>query len=150
VRWHDFEKAAPNISRIGKRLLYSPNTGEVAILATVDGTGRPFVAPVCPIFCEEGVYLLAGSHTPKVRHLERNGLYALHALVGGDDLEFQIAGTVRRVESGAEHDAVVSAIPFPSYDANDPIYELLIERALCVTWPERSTRGNKEAWSENS
>ena len=97
-----------------------------------------------PIFCGEGIYLSAGSHTPKVRHLESNGRYALHALVGADDLEFQIAGTVRRVESSVEHDAVVSAISFPSYDASDPIYELLIERALSVTWPEPSTRGNKE------
>ncbi len=149
MRWHEFEQAAPNISRIGKRLLYNPNRGEVGILATVDGSGRPCVAPVCPIFCEEGIYLSAGSHTPKVRHLESNGLYALHALVGADDLEFQIAGTVRRVESSVEHDAVVSAIPFPSYDASDPIYELSIERALSVTWPEPSTRGNKETWSES-
>ena len=148
MRWHDFERAAPNISRIGKQLLYSPERGEVAILATVDGTGKPHVVPVSPIFCGEGIYLSAGSHTPKVRHLESNGRYALHALVGADDLEFQIAGTVRRLDSTAEHDAVVSAIPFPSYDANDPIYELLIERALSVTWPEPSTRGIKEAWSE--
>ena len=149
MRWHDFEKVAPDISRIGKRLLYNPERGEVGILATVDATGRPRVAPVTPIFCGEGIYVLAGSHTPKVQHLENNGLYALHALVGADDLEFQIAGTSRRVESNAEHDAVVSAIPFPSYDASDPIYELLIERALSVTWPEPGTRGNKEAWSES-
>ena len=98
-----------------------------------------------PIFCEEGIYLSVGSHTPKVRHLESNRRYALHAIVGADDLEFQIAGTARRVDSGAEHDAVVSAIPFPSYDASDPIYELLIQRALSVTWSEPGTRGNKEA-----
>ena len=149
MRWHGFEKVAPNISRVGKRLLYSPERGEVGILATVDANGRPRVAPVTPIFCGEGIYVLAGAHTPKVQHLEHNGLYALHALVGADDLEFQIAGTVRRIESTAEHDAVVSAIPFPSYDASDPIYELSIERALSVTWPEPGTRGNKETWSES-
>ena len=72
----------------------------------------------------------------------------MHALVGADDLEFQISGNARYVESDDEHKIVVSAIPFPSYDADDPIYELLIDRALVVTWPERSTRGNKMVWSD--
>ena len=148
MNWHDFEKAAPDIAQIGKNFLYKPDRGEVAIFATVDLTGRPRVAPVSPIFSAQGVYVSVGAHTPKRSHLERNGLYAMHALVGVDDLEFQISGNARYVESDVEHKTVVSAIPFPSYDADDPIYELLIDRALVVTWPERSTRGNKMVWSD--
>jgi len=144
--WDEFERDAPAIAQVGRSLLYHPERGEVGILATVDATGRPRVAPVCPIFCAPGIYLSVGAHTPKLKHLDRNGRYALHALLGAEDLEFQISGTARRVDSRVEHDRVVAAIPFPSFDATDPIFELLIDRALAVTWPERTTRGHKQTW----
>lgn len=146
LSWNDFEKAAPEIAQVGRSLLYHPDRGEVGILATVDGSGRPRVAPVCPIFCAAGVYLSIGAHTPKLNDLENDGRYALHALVGADDLEFQMSGSARRVTQPAEHERVVAAIPFPSFDAADPIFELRIDRALAVTWPERTTRGRKRAW----
>ena len=78
--------------------------------------------------------------------MTRHGGYALHALDGADDEEFQISGRARRVEDAREHDAVVAAIPFPAYDAEDPIFELLIERSLAVTWPRPGT-SVKRAWS---
>ena len=147
VTWKEFEAAAPAIAGVGKRLLYHPERGEVGILASVDAHGRPRVAPVCPIFCNEGVYLSVGAHTPKARHLKENGAYALHALVGADDLEFQMSGSARLVEEASEHREVVAAIPFPSFDASDPMFELLIDRALVVTWPERTTRGEKSVFN---
>ena len=146
LSWPEFERAAADIAAIGKGLLYHADRGEVGILATVDSAGRPRVAPVAPIFCAAGLYLSVGAHTPKFAHLEHDQRYALHALVGADDLEFQIGGVVRRVEAADERDAVVAAIPFPSYDANDPIYELLIERALSVTWPQPGT-SEKKTWT---
>ncbi len=149
MRWHEFAEAEPAIAEVGLSLLYRENQGEVAILATVDEGGRPRVAPVSPIFCEDGLYLSVGAHTPKVRHLKHNGLYALHALLGADDLEFQISGSVREVDNRAEHDRVVAAIPFSSFDASDPIFELLLERALTVTWTKPATRGSKSAWVAN-
>ncbi|MGD8417990.1 MAG: pyridoxamine 5'-phosphate oxidase family protein [Pseudomonadales bacterium] len=146
VSWQAFAAAAPDIAAVGTSLLYRPDAGEVGILATVDGHGRPRVAPVCPIFSGEGVYLSVGAHTPKVRDLTTNGRYALHALVGADDLEFQIGGTARLVQEPTERAAVVAAIPFPSFDADDPIFELLIERALVVTWQKPATRGRRQSW----
>ena len=110
----------------------------------MDGTGKPRVAPVCPIFCAAGIYLSIGAHTPKLTHLRANGSFALHALVGADDREFQISGSVRPVTTGAERDAVVAAIPFPSFDADDPLFELLLERAVAVTWSE--TGSAKQVW----
>lgn len=50
--------------------------------------------------------------------------------------------------NGAEHDRVVAAIPFPSFNASDPIFELLLERALTVTWTKPATRGRKSTWVE--
>lgn len=136
LSWPQFKIASPEISALGEQLLYNPNAGEVAILATVDSVNRPWVAPFCPIFTDSGLYLLAAAHTPKAHHLQKNSAYSLHALLGADDLEFQVAGTARTVSSDEERSEVIAAIPLPSFDASDPIFELQIARALTVTWPE--------------
>ena len=133
--WSDFQAAAPDIAAIGRRLLQHPDRGEVAILATVDRHGAPWVAPVCPIFTDNGLYVLASAGTPKVGQLRRDPRYALHAQVGADDLEFQIAGHARLLDSATGRAEVFSAIPFDSFDSDDPIFELLIGNAVAVTWP---------------
>lgn len=145
LRWSEFRDAAPDIASVGEQLLFNPDHGEVAILATVDEGGRPSVAPFCPIFTEFGMYILAGARTPKVRHLSSNGRYALHALVGADDTEFQMSGAVRTVEATDETRTVLAAIPFPSFDASDPVFEFLVDRALAVTWPAPGSP-RKSSW----
>ena len=135
LRWSEFYRAAPDIAAVGRRLLYRPDRGEVAILATVDCRGAPRVAPVCPVFAETGLYVLASAGTPKVPQLKRDPRYALHAQVGADDLEFQIAGRARLLDSTVERTDVLDAVPFDSFDPDDPIFELLIGSAVSVTWP---------------
>ena len=135
LRWSEFYRAAPDIAAMGRRLLYRPDRGEVAILATVDRRGAPRVAPVCPVFNEAGLYVLASAGTPKVPQLTRDPRYALHAQVGADDLEFQIAGRARLLTSAAERAEVLDAVPFDSFDPEDPIFELLIRSGIAVTWP---------------
>jgi len=136
LHWPEFKKASPEIASIGEGLLFNPNAGEVAILATVDSKNRPWVAPFCPIFTNEGMYLLAAAHTPKAHQLMRNSNYSLHALLGSDDLEFQVSGVAKSVSSERERSDVISAVPFSSFDENDPIFELQVARALTVAWPE--------------
>lgn len=145
-RWGHFEAAAAELAAVGRQLLHRPDRGEVGILATLDDRGRPRLAPVCPIFIGEGIYLSVGAHTPKFGDLQRNPAYALHAQVGADDLEFQIRGDARQVEDRAERANVIAAIPFPSYNPSDPIFELLIRRALVVTWTEGATGRQKQIW----
>lgn len=136
LHWPEFKRAAPKIAAVGERLLDKPDTAEVAILATLDSERRPRVAPFCPIFTEKGVYILAASRTPKARHLGMNPAYSLHALLGPDDLEFQVTGAAKPVNTKRERSEVIAAIRFPSFDATDPIYELQISQALAVMWPE--------------
>ena len=144
-RWSQFEQAAPGIAGAGRALLYHPERGEVAILATVDAAGQPWVAPICPIFAGDGIYVLAGAATPKAAHLSANGRYALHAMVGADDTEFQIRGAARQVQDEEERRRIIDAITFDSFDSGDPIYEFLIDRALAVTWPEPGV-AKKRVW----
>lgn len=149
LRWADFAQQAADIAALGTQLLHNPHQGEVAILATVDQNNRPAVAPFCPIFSGDGLYLLASASTPKARHLQRNPAYALHALVGSEDIEFQLSGSARRVEAEAERDAVLADVPFPSFEPTDPIYELLISHALAAHWPTPGQQ-QKQVWSSNS
>ena len=146
LNWADFEAAAPTIARVGKSLLFTSGQGEVAILATADRSGAPHVAPVCPIFSGNGIYLSIATSTPKLSHLRTNPAFALHAQVGADDLEFQVRGRAREVTNDDERRALQRDIQFPNYDADHPIVELLITHALCVTWPDP---GNsvKEHWA---
>ena len=135
VRWSQFADSEPEMARIGLQLLYNEKGGEVGILATVNKSGQANVSPVCPIFCDEGIYLLVAQGTPKKHHLRGNGSYALHAQVGADDLEFQIKGSAREIVGDNERERVIASIPFSSYDKSDPIFELLVECALTVSWP---------------
>ena len=141
VRWDDFAEHAPAIAEVGKSLLFRVGQGEVGILATVD----PHVASVCPIFTAVGSHLSVSDTTPKLAHLRSAGRYALHAMVGADDLEFQIRRRVREVEEAAEKRGVHAAIQFDSYDPQHPIFELLIAYALCVTWPT-AAESRKQSW----
>jgi hypothetical protein len=145
LRWREFEEATPGIAAVGKSLLYHPDRGEVGLLATVDTSGSPRLAPVCPVFTTQGIYLLAGVATPKRRHLDLDGRYALHAQVGADDQEFQIGGTCRRVEVRNEIAEVLAAITFESFAADDPLFELLIDRALWVSW-DSAQGAVKRSW----
>ena len=148
VHWSAFAAEAPELAGIGRGLLWRPDQGIAAILAT-ERPGGPHVAPVCPIFAavggRGGLYLLVGADTPKHRHLRRGGRYALHAPVGADDLEFQIGGRAELVELAEMRVAVLDGVPFPSFDPADPIYELLIERALSVSWPQPGLP-RKQVW----
>lgn len=146
LNWGRFSRSAPAIAAVGKALMYHPSEGRVVILATVDDQHRPWVAPVCPIFTGDGLYLLAAANTPKARHLQTSACYALHAMVGADDCEFQLRGEVRTVDSTAERDQVIAAITFDSFDADDPIFEFLVDHALAVTWPQPG-KASKTSWS---
>jgi len=147
LNWQAFKNAAPQIADVGEQLLRNPNAGEVAIIATVDEQNRPWLAPFCPIFTDTSLYLLAAANTPKTRQLAKNAAYSLHAMVGADDLEFQVAGVARRVDVKDERAVVLAAVPFPSFDPADPIFELTISRALTVTWPEVGKK-KKLVWAE--
>ena len=146
LSWAQFSDAAPDIAGVGRDLMYDPEDGRVAILATVDARLRPAVAPVCPIFAGDGLYLLAAANTPKARHLADRAHYALHAMVGSDDREFQLRGVVRPIVTPADRQRVIAAIPFTSFDGHDPIFEFLIDHALAVTWPEPGVP-SKISWS---
>lgn len=133
--WDEFALRRPGLADLGKRMLWGNGDGKVAWLAT-HGYRAAHIAPVCPIFAGNGLYLLVDLASPKMRDLLWNGRYALHAQLGGNDLEFQVSGYARVILRPSERDPVMAAIPFKHYDPDDGVYELYIRRALSVSWDE--------------
>lgn len=41
LNWSEFKQAAPEIAAVGEKLMHNRDTGDVAILATVDRKDRP-------------------------------------------------------------------------------------------------------------
>ena len=80
-----------------------------------------------------------------------DGTYALHAFLGQNDEEFQIRGSVQEVTNPPERWAVHEAIPFPSFDADDPIFRLDVRGCLWVSWErvgEPGTKALRRRWPE--
>jgi hypothetical protein len=132
--WSAFESAAPDFGAAGRRLLVGADGVAIGFLASVSAAGRLHLAPVCPIFCGGDLYVSAGAHTPKASDLRETRSYVLHAFLGANDEEFQLAGRAGDVTEAAERAAVHAAIPFPAFSRSDPIFRLAIERALWVYW----------------
>ncbi len=148
--WAEFEASTSEFAEAGRRLLVGADGVAIAFLATVSAAGSPHLSPVCPIFCGGRLYLSVGARTPKRRGLGDRGAYVLHAFLGENDEEFQIAGRAREVKDDGERAAVHQAIPFPAFQAEDPIFELQVERCLWCWWEnagQPDTRPVRRRWA---
>ncbi len=147
--WSELERAAPDIAAAGRRLLVGADGVAIGFLATVGAAGAPRIAPVCPIFCGDDLFLGAGARTPKVGDLRRSGAFALHALLAANDEEFQVSGTAVEIVEPEERRAVHEAIPFAASRKQDPIFRLGLERALWVHWErvgQPDTKAVRRRW----
>jgi len=147
--WQDFEDSAPDLAAAGRRLFVGSDGIAIAFIATAAPGGLPHLSPVCPIFARRGIYLSASASSPKRRDLSDGGSYVLHAFLGENDEELQIAGHAREVTAPYERTAVHEAIEFGSFGRNDPIFELLVERCLWCWWEnagQPDTRPVKRRW----
>ena len=144
----DLERENAALASTVRRRLVGDDGVAIGFLATAAG-GVPHVAPVCPIFCGDHLYLSAASGTPKVRDLRGSGAYVLHGFLGENDEEVQLAGPAVEVADEAERAAVHEAIPFGSFDRDHPIFRLELTRVLRVHWEnpgQPDTRAVRERW----
>jgi len=147
--WAELEASAPDFAAAGRRLLVGPDGVAIGFLACVSARGLPHLAPVCPIFCGEQLYVSTGAHTPKAADLRATGVYVLHAFLGANDEEFQIAGRALEVTDPAARASVFAAIPFAAFQRSDPVFRLAIDRALWVHWErvgQPDTKAVRRRW----
>lgn len=144
-----FAAAVPEFAAAARRLFVGADGVAIGFLATVSASARPHLAPVCPVFCGDELYLVAAAHSPKASDLRANGAFVLHAFLGANDEELQLAGRAHEVEEPAERAAVHAAIPFASFQRSDPIFRLGLERALWVHWEcpgQPDTKAVRRRW----
>ena len=96
------------------------------------------------MFCGDELYLVAAAHSPKTSDLRATGSFVLHAFLGANDEELQLAGRAHEALRAEERAAVHAAIPFASFQRSDPNFRLAFERALWVYW-ERAGQPDTKA-----
>ncbi len=148
VSWSEFASSADVLAASGRRLFGGADGNPIAFLATASPAGNPHLAPVCPIFSGDDLFLSVAQRSPKCDDLCTVGRYTLHAFLGENDEEFQISGFAESLRSPASIDAVHRDIPF-SYQAADPVFRLGMERALWCFWEnvgQPDTRPVRQHW----
>src|SRR5512135_3277145 len=99
VAWGEFAAAEPELADMGCSLLLQFGVG-LAFLATVQKDGAPRLHPVCPVLCNDHLYVLITPTSPKRYDLLRDGRFALQTFPQprpGSD-EFYVAGKAVLVE----------------------------------------------------
>jgi hypothetical protein len=139
VTWKEFTVAAPELADAGRALLNQFRVG-LAFLATVRRDGAPRLHPVCPVLCDERLFVLITPDSPKRYDLTRDGRYALQTFPqpkAGSD-EFYLAGVARRVDDAATRDAVLRASRHQA-DPTEVLFELTVDRAMHTRWEHVQT-----------
>lgn len=141
--WGEFEAAAPAIAAEGWAILRrtgsASNDGD-GLLATVRGDLSPRIHPISVAVVDGHLYAFI-LQSAKLRDLEQDGRFALHAILdpAAPD-EFMIRGHARRTD-GAARDAAIAVWSFTPDDTYI-LFELLIESAVVGRrgpddWPPR-------------
>jgi general stress protein 26 len=76
MSWKALAEAAPDLATFGAERLHD----QVAYLATVKADGAPRLHPVRPVVTSGRLFVFTERDSPKIRDLERDARYALHAL----------------------------------------------------------------------
>jgi hypothetical protein len=139
--WSEFSAAEPQLAARAQALLYQFGVG-LGFLGTVDSSGGPRVHPLCPIICEDELYLLVVPG-PKCEDLRRDGRFALHSFPCQDNEDAAyLTGRAVTITDSSEQRAVVvqqflaerSAIPIePESLAEQVLFRLDVERCMITT-----------------
>ena len=146
--WSTLVAEDPEMAAAARRLFGEDRGDAIGFLATVGADGVPHLAPVCPIFCRDHLYLVVAHASPKRRDLEATGRFVLHAFLGEGDEELQLAGRATRVDDAGERAAVHAVVRF-TFQPDDPIFRLGLGRALHVGWErpgQPGTRAVRRRW----
>lgn len=134
VTWKEFAAAAPDLAEVGRTLINQFQVG-LAFLATVRKDGAPRLHPVCPVFSDDGLFVLVIPTSPKRDDLLRDGRYALQSFPqpkAGSE-EFYVAGKASLVEDPARRAIVLRDARHMANEA-ETTFELWIDRVMHTTW----------------
>ncbi len=119
--WAEFTADAPDLAAAGMRLAMirdptAPVECGLAYLATVKADGSPRIHPISPALHEDHLYAFILAESPKLRDLQRDGRFALHAWPapfpeeGFDDSEWYLEGRAEAVDNELTQQAIAALV----------------------------------------
>jgi hypothetical protein len=140
--WAAFEADEPHMAAMGRDALYRRGDGEGFLVTVVGADGLPRLHPINVGVVDGHLYAFVQARSAKMRDLEADGRYALHAHQDpAEPHEFMVRGRARLVED-TDLRADIARNWFFRVSDDYPLYELLIEHALlgersADEWPPR-------------
>jgi len=133
MSWQSLADAAPALAAFGAERLHD----QVAYLATLKADGSPRLHPVRPVVTAGHLFVFMEASSPKIRDLDRDPRYALHANATSDtpwDLrEFVAEGFARRNDDPEVRATANAGSAFPR-DERLLLFDLDVGSALSTTY----------------
>jgi hypothetical protein len=131
--WSVFSKEDPDFAEIGRKLLFPsrPYVG-YAFLATLRKDGAPRLHPISIVICNDHLYVLIPTTSPKCTDLLRDGRFALQAfppVPNNENEEFYMAGCVDRIQDPEIHKLLIEKTK-ANVEKNEVLFELLLDRVM--------------------
>ncbi len=132
--WAQFERAAPEIARLGRSRL---DTTGLGLLGSLRRDGSPRISPVEPHVADGHLLFAAMAWTAKARDLARDPRCVLHSVVSdpeGGDGELKLYGRAEAVGDRELRNAASGAwwATRPAGEAR--VFTLDVEQAAFVSW----------------
>lgn len=144
--WHDLERGAPEIARLGAARL---NASRVAMLGTLRRDGSPRISPIEPCLTAGRLLVGAMTRSAKAADLRRDPRYVLQSIVTSPDSgegELKLHGLAAGAGPGLRGQAAGawwSAYPA----AKAAVFALGIAEALFVAWDLERGEMTVHRWS---
>jgi len=123
----------------------------VGYLATVRPDGTPQVHPVSPLLRENRLFVFMYPTSPKAHDLQRDGTYALHCAVEGNDGgagEFYVRGKAKQ-----SHDPADWELARPGhadeFEVKYILFEFTVEQAFSMIYVKDMTIQNRWKQADN-
>jgi hypothetical protein len=104
--------------------------------------GSPRLNPVTP-FIENGMlFMFTEPSSPKIRHLRRDGRYAMHCSVSreGPLIEFLVSGTVEEITDSIVRKQMEDIVSESIIDDSYVLFEFQVNRVLVIKYDEEKKK----------
>jgi hypothetical protein len=147
MSWHELERGAPAIARLGGERFARDR---VALLGTLRRDGRPRISPIAPYLARGQLLLGAMRGSAKARDLLRDPRCVVHNAVSdphGADGELKLSGRAVEVADPDLRDAPADAWWAGRAETAALVVAIQIDEAAFLSWDVDQDRMTVRRWS---